>query len=336
MSSSARVDDYHGAVDMDVNGDSMSASREIPVHEQESNSESAHEPRHSSKRTKISASGSWREGDIRTGNSQQDAMDWTTSFCSGTMDGSLSSPDHNKHQDIPPYASLLSGTKTRATSSTPTSTSSTTSSPSSKSQRKTKTKIKTKTKTSSLNEEQTDDNTPFFTIYEDPEDHDLQEFTLDLGMGYGLEFGLTYRYEHDLSPGIPIPESWHSCPGDDKENADEAVHEHGTEVDYEADGVEHGLSNGNGSDDDEDASTIIVEDVRGDNERPRPRPRHGNDHGYDQRELGGIRRYYQHSAENGTVVVPSRERSQGHDGQISPTLLGAPPRRFQGRGSRQA
>lgn len=327
LASSARMDDNHGAVDMDVDGDFTSAPRETPLHEQESDSESVQKPRRSNKRAKISASGSWCEGDVRTGNGQQDAMDWTTSFCSGMMDGSLSSPDHSKHQDVPPYASLLSGTKTRAISSVSTSTSTSTS-PSSKSKRKSK----TKTKTNPLNEEEADDNAQSFTIYEDPEDRGLQEFTLDLGMGYGLEFGLTYRYEHDLSPGIPIPipESWHSCPGDDKENADEAVLEHGTEVEYEADGVEHEHGIWNGSGDDEDASTIIVDDIQGDNERPR----HG--HGYNYRELGGVRRYYQHSAENGTIVVPSRERNQGHDGQISPTLLGAPPRRFQGRGSRQA
>lgn len=320
VASFARESDGQGTADMDI-----STSGEIPLHEQGSDSESTHEPRRSNKRAKISASGSWREGDVHTDNDQQDAMDWTansstTSLCSEMMDGSHSSPDRSKQQDAPPYASLLSGAITRATTST--STTSTSTSPSSKSQRKPKTEANPDDTASSSS----------FTIYEDPEDRDLQSFTLDLGMGHGLEFGLTYRHEHDLSsPSIPvpIPESWHSSPGDDKENADEAVHEHGTDVAHEVDGVDHDHVLWNGSDgDDEEASTIVVDDA---NERER----HVLAHGDNQQQTGGLRRYYQHRTENETFVVPSRERNQGHDGQISPTLLGAPPRRFQGRGSRQ-
>lgn len=300
VNSSATTDGRHEAVDLDVNGDSTFTSRKIRLHDQGSDPELAHESIRSNKRAKTSASGSWCAG---MDNGQQVVIDRTTnsspmSLCSATMDGSHSSPEHSEHQDVPPYASLLSGSKTRATSSTSTS----------PSQRKPK------------NKTDSDNDASSFTIYEDSEDRDLQSFTLDLGMGYGLEFGLTYRYEYDLSsPGIPIPipRSWHSYPGDDKENADEAVHENGSDAEHEADGTtDHGTWHGS-DDDDEEVRTILVDDVNG---RPRHDLVHDHDHGLNHRE-------------SGTAVAPSRERSQGLDGQISPTLLGAPPRRFQGRGS---
>lgn len=312
LTSSAKISDRrYEAVDMDVNGHSTSVLGDMRLDDQES--ELPNEFMHSNKRAKISTSGSWCPG---MGNDQQVRIDRATnsspmSLCSRSVDSPRGSPDNSNHQNAPPYASLLSGAKTRAEISTSTSTSS-----SSKSLRKPKTKTEPENDASS------------FTIYEDPEDRDLQSFTLDLGMGYGLEFGLTYRYEHDLSsPGIPIPvpEAWHSYPGDDKENTEEMTHENGTDGEHEADGgVDHGIRNGNNND---ESSAVIVDDV---NEHSRQDLIH--EHLFNHQDTEDSRQYHQNRTRHETIVVPSGDRSQV-DSQSSPTLLGAPPRRFQARGS---
>lgn len=134
----------------------------------------------SNKRTKVSASGTWREGEqtwpdekyatVLKGGGSESYQPNSTSFSCETMDMDRQGLYYENHQNLPRK-------HTPTTKTTPTAILHETNS-------------NTTTSTS-------------FTIYEDPADDRTEE---------------VYSFHH-LS--FSLPESWHSCPGDNKENADD-------------------------------------------------------------------------------------------------------------------
>lgn len=375
LTSTVEVDNSNGVADGDANentdGTGAFVSGEIHEHEHEEDAgidtsrEAGGELCSSRKRTKISASGSWREGSNDAHSGQQDMVEGTTSpttaFSSSGTVNIAANPTGRSRPDVPPYAPLLSSAQVSA--SFPFSTPS-----------------KPNPRVNSITKEHSNDSTSF-AIYEDSGDNDLQAFTLGLGLGLGvLEFGLGYGYGFGF--GLPLPDSWYSGPEDNKENAEDGLHDVDMRTNDEGAGVGTGVwGGGNGADggmnwdvNDEDANTVAVEGFRGEQRLRRRHHNHGHQDLADMRrhhhlrtvqrmgllDAGGMdmdvnveirpvneergpdmqmhtenrdRGQHQQHQDTDLREAPTAEINQESEGQVSPSLLGAPPRRFWGRGA---